>query len=53
MTLLDAGAPTLFENLLHQTPLDPASPLAGFHPAVRLWFERRFPQGPTPPQARA
>ena len=22
-----------------------------FHPAVRAWFERRFPEGPTPPQA--
>jgi ATP-dependent helicase Lhr and Lhr-like helicase len=22
-----------------------------FHPAVRAWFERRFPDGPTPPQA--
>jgi ATP-dependent helicase Lhr and Lhr-like helicase len=22
-----------------------------FHPAVRAWFERRFPAGPTPPQA--
>src|SRR5207248_5564435 len=21
------------------------------HPAVRTWFERRFPRGPTPPQA--
>jgi ATP-dependent Lhr-like helicase len=26
--------------------------LAPFHPAVRAWFERRFPQGPTEPQAR-
>ena len=25
--------------------------LASFHPAVRAWFERRFPEGPTPPQA--
>ncbi|HEV8441778.1 MAG TPA: DEAD/DEAH box helicase [Methylomirabilota bacterium] len=25
--------------------------LAGFHPAVRAWFERRFPGGPTDPQA--
>jgi ATP-dependent Lhr-like helicase len=25
--------------------------LASFHPAVRAWFERRFPQGPTEPQA--
>ena len=24
-----------------------------FHPAVRLWFERRFPEGPTPPQEGA
>jgi ATP-dependent helicase Lhr and Lhr-like helicase len=30
-----------------------ASPgiLEGFHPAVRLWFERRFPDGPTEAQA--
>jgi ATP-dependent Lhr-like helicase len=27
--------------------------LEPFHPAVRLWFERRFPEGPTPPQAGA
>src|SRR5687768_8086134 len=27
-------------------PLDP------FHPAVRTWFERRFPEGPTAPQLR-
>ncbi|MBO0834529.1 MAG: DEAD/DEAH box helicase, partial [Actinobacteria bacterium] len=25
--------------------------LEEFHPAVRTWFERRFPAGPTPPQA--
>ncbi|HEV2451774.1 MAG TPA: DEAD/DEAH box helicase [Streptosporangiaceae bacterium] len=25
--------------------------LESFHPAVRAWFERRFPEGPTPPQA--
>ncbi len=25
--------------------------LADFHPAVRAWFERRFPEGPTEPQA--
>jgi ATP-dependent helicase Lhr and Lhr-like helicase len=25
--------------------------LARFHPAVRIWFERRFPYGPTEPQA--
>jgi ATP-dependent Lhr-like helicase len=24
--------------------------LAGFHPAVRTWFERRFAEGPTEPQ---
>jgi ATP-dependent Lhr-like helicase len=24
--------------------------LAGFHPAVRAWFARRFPEGPTAPQ---
>jgi ATP-dependent helicase Lhr and Lhr-like helicase len=25
--------------------------LESFHPAVRTWFARRFPDGPTPPQA--
>jgi ATP-dependent helicase Lhr and Lhr-like helicase len=25
--------------------------LETFHPAVRIWFERRFPEGPTEPQA--
>jgi ATP-dependent helicase Lhr and Lhr-like helicase len=25
--------------------------LGSFHPAVRAWFERRFPEGPTEPQA--
>src|SRR5205823_2858026 len=28
------------------------SALAGFHPAVIEWFARRFPDGPTEPQAR-
>ena len=27
------------------------TPLATFHPAVRAWFEQRFPAGPTEPQA--
>lgn len=27
--------------------------LEQFHPAVRTWFERRFPEGPTPPQVGA
>ena len=26
--------------------------LESFHPAVRAWFERRFPAGPTEPQAK-
>jgi len=26
--------------------------LAGFHPAIAEWFARRFPDGPTEPQAR-
>ncbi|MGH3449411.1 MAG: DEAD/DEAH box helicase, partial [Haloechinothrix sp.] len=25
--------------------------LERFHPAVRVWFERRFPAGPTAPQS--
>jgi ATP-dependent Lhr-like helicase len=38
-------------------PSDPAEVgaaprgLADFHPAVRTWFERRFPEGPSEPQA--
>ena len=28
------------------------SALASFHPAVRAWFLRRFPEGPTEPQVR-
>ena len=28
------------------------SVLDAFHPAVRAWFERRFPLGPTEPQAQ-
>ena len=28
-----------------------AGALGGFHPAVRTWFERRFPHGPTDAQA--
>ncbi|MGH7571322.1 MAG: Lhr family helicase [Gemmatimonadota bacterium] len=30
----------------------PYSPLSDFHPAVRRWFETRFPDGPSPPQIR-
>ncbi|MFN2524938.1 MAG: DEAD/DEAH box helicase, partial [Actinomycetota bacterium] len=26
--------------------------IESFHPAVRTWFERRFPEGPTDPQAQ-
>ncbi len=29
-----------------------SDPLAGFHPAVAEWFGRRFPDGPTSPQAK-
>jgi ATP-dependent helicase Lhr and Lhr-like helicase len=32
-------------------PPQPAPPVEILHPAVRAWFERRFPDGPTPPQA--
>ena len=28
----------------------PEGAVAGFHPAVRTWFERRFPEGPTEAQ---
>jgi len=32
--------------------LAPERQLAGFHPAIAAWFARRFPDGPTEPQAR-
>ena len=35
-------------------PVGPVHPvMAGFHPAVAEWFRRRFPEGPTEPQAAA
>ena len=34
-----------------QLTLDGVDPLAAFHPAVAEWFRRRFPEGPTAPQA--
>ena len=30
--------------------LPSSEPMAAFHPAVRTWFERRFPDGPSAPQ---
>ncbi len=33
--------------------LAPPGPESLFHPAVASWFARRFPDGPTPPQASA
>src|ERR687886_467977 len=35
-----------------RTILDPPKTLERFHPAVRAWFERRFPGGPTEAQTR-
>ena len=41
----------MFEQSLFGPPdLGDGTCLAGFHPAVRAWFEERFPDGPTPPQ---
>ena len=40
---------TLGPGLAAATGADPT--LAGFHPAVAAWFGRRFPEGPTTPQA--
>ena len=31
--------------------MDEKSALSAFHPAVRRWFEARFPLGPSEPQA--
>ena len=41
--------PLLPSELHRGEPLHPA--LRGFHPAVAEWFRRRFPEGPTTPQA--
>ncbi len=41
-------------QLQFDAPTAPSFPaLADFHPAVRTWFERTFPFGPTPPQEHA
>jgi ATP-dependent helicase Lhr and Lhr-like helicase len=42
------------EPLVLETPegvRDIGNPLSRFHPAVAAWFRRRFPDGPTAPQA--
>ena len=33
-----------------ESMMGPGGELGGFHPAVRAWFETRFPQGPSLPQ---
>jgi len=40
--------------LATDSPDDPgaAPPLGGFHPAIATWFARRFPAGPSEPQAQ-
>jgi len=40
--------------VVQDPPLDLVVPgtVAGFHPAVAEWFRRRFPDGPTEPQAQ-
>jgi ATP-dependent helicase Lhr and Lhr-like helicase len=38
-------------SLPSPTVSGPPGAIAGFHPAVRTWFERRFPDGPTEAQA--
>src|SRR6202165_2218987 len=32
--------------------MGPMSEMTAFHPAVRTWFEQRFPEGPTPAQVQ-
>ena len=47
------GMRTIAPMLQLSAPSAPSpSVLAGFHPAVAEWFLRRFPEGPTEPQAR-
>ena len=52
---LDADVPesTMFDPLV-LTGIDPGTEFVdgvAFHPAVSSWFQTRFPDGPTPPQA--
>ncbi|MEA3217054.1 MAG: ATP-dependent helicase Lhr and Lhr-like helicase, partial [Acidimicrobiia bacterium] len=58
MTSLVERQPTLFDPPVATSPQAPAvvpeqSAMAAFHPAVQAWFNRRFPEGPTPPQLEA
>ena len=39
------------EGWKHVDPCGVHAPLTQFHPAVAEWFKRRFPEGPTRPQA--
>jgi len=36
-----------------EDPEDDGSMLSTFHPAVRSWFKKTFPKGPTAPQSAA
>jgi ATP-dependent Lhr-like helicase len=51
-TLLPPGSPAP-RQLTLPAPTGPPGTLEGFHPAVAEWFRRRFPAGPTPPQAES
>jgi ATP-dependent Lhr-like helicase len=42
--------PRVSVSSLPSAPTASAGPLERFHPAVRVWFERRFPDGPTEAQ---
>ncbi len=44
---------SLFQPEVPACPVDAPPDGRSFHPAVQLWFDRRFPDGPTAPQADA
>jgi len=46
-----APRPTPTPTPVARPAMENAEALADFHPAVRRWFEARFPQGPSEPQA--
>lgn len=48
-----AEQPTLFTSSTEPLEALLTIPAGGFHPAVQCWFDRRFPDGPTPPQSDA
>jgi ATP-dependent Lhr-like helicase len=52
IVIMVLAAPTPLSSSPPSGPTEPHPVLAAFHPAVATWFLRRFPEGPTEPQAQ-